>query len=326
MNKRALIFGITGQDGSYLAELLIGKGYDVHGVIRRSSSFNTGRIDHIFDDPNLTLHHGDITDASRVARIIGHVEPGEIYNLAAQSHVRTSFAIPVYTAQTVALGSLHILEAIRGKDVRVYNASSSEIFGNQPAPQIETTPHAPRSPYACAKVYAHNITKMYREAYDKFAVNGILFNHESPRRGETFVTRKITRALTRIACGLQETLTLGTLDAKRDWGYAGDYVSAMWLMLQQDEPEDFVIATGDSYSVSEFFDYACKLVDVSPEVMSYDEKHMRPLDVYDLCGDARKACKKLNWSPTVTFPDLVRMMVTADMADAKNQKLLRGMQ
>lgn len=321
MNKRALIFGITGQDGSYLAELLLSKGYEVHGVIRRSSSFNTRRIDHVFE--SLTLHHGDVTDASRVARIIEEVQPGEVYNLAAQSHVRTSFDLPVYTAQTVAMGSLHVLEAIRGKDIRFYNASSSEIFGNAPAPQDEQTRHNPRSPYACAKVMAHNTTKMYREAYGMFAVNGILFNHESPRRGETFVTRKITRALTRIACGLQESLTLGNLDAKRDWGFAGDYVRAMWLMLQQAYAEDFVIATGDSYSVADFLEFACKLVDISPGVVIHDPKYQRPLEIDELCGDASNARLYLDWSPTITFPDLVRMMVTADMVLARTEKLVR---
>lgn len=312
MTKRALIFGCTGQDGSYLAELLLSKDWEIHGVIRRSSSFNTGRIDHIFD--RLHLHHGDITDASNVARVIADVTPHQIYNLAAQSHVRTSFDIPVYTAQSIALGTLHILEAIRGKDVRLYNASSSEIFGNAPPPQNEATPFQPRSPYACAKVMAHHATVNYREAYGMFACNGILFNHESPRRGETFVTRKITRAATRIALGLQDTLVLGNTTAKRDWGFAGDYVRAMWQMMQHHNPEDYVIATGETCSVQQFLEDAFKAAGVGWKGhVLRDEKYNRPTEVDCLLGDAKKARLRLSWAPTISYSQLVKMMVESDM-------------
>lgn len=318
MTKRALIFGITGQDGSYLAELLLSKGYEVHGVIRRASSFNTGRIDHIY--LNLHLHHGDVTDASRVARIIATVGPCEVYNLAAQSHVRTSFDIPVYTAESVALGTLHILEALRGSQAKFYNASSSEVYGNSPAPQNEKTPFAPRSPYACAKAMAHYTTANYREAYGMFACNGILFNHESPRRGETFVTRKITRAATRIKMGLQHVLALGNLEAKRDWGYAGDYVHAMWAMLQEGPPDDYVIATGKSYSVQQFMEAVFARLDMKWRgCVLLETGYDRPTEVNHLCGDATKARRVLGWEPTVGFEELVGMMVDSDLELAKRE-------
>jgi len=318
MTKRALIFGITGQDGSYLSELLLEKGYAVHGVIRRSSSFNTGRIDHVFDQ--LHLHYGDITDASSTARLIHDIAPNEIYNLAAQSHVRTSFDIPVYTAHTIALGTLHILEAIRGTQTRLYNGSSSEIYGNAPAPQNEETPFQPRSPYACAKVMAHHATVNYREAYGLFACNGILFNHESPRRGETFVTRKITRAATRIAMGLQHILTLGNCDAQRDWGFAGDYVRAMWMMLQLNNPEDFVIATGETHSVQDFLEDVCVEAQIDwQKHVRHDAKYNRPTEVDCLQGDATKARTRLNWMPRVSYRELVKMMVKSDMQLARQE-------
>lgn len=318
MTKRALIFGITGQDGSYLAELLIAKGYEVHGVIRRASSFNTGRIDHIY--PSLRLHYGDVTDASRVARIIADVKPDEVYNLAAQSQVRTSFDIPVYTAESIALGTLHILEVLRGSTVKFYNASSSEVFGNSPAPQNEKTPFNPRSPYACAKAMSHHCTVNYREAYGLFACNGILFNHESPRRGETFVTRKITRAATRIKMGRQHVLALGNLEAKRDWGYAGDYVQAMWAMLQQPTPDDYVVATGQAYSVQQFMEAVFDRLDLRWRgcVLS-DTNYERPTEVDCLLGDASKARAVLDWEPLVKFDDLVTMMVDSDMELAKRE-------
>jgi GDPmannose 4,6-dehydratase len=318
MTKRALIFGITGQDGSYLAELVLTKGYEVHGVIRRASSFNTGRIDHIY--PQLHLHYGDVTDASRVARIIRDVDPCELYNLAAQSQVRTSFDIPVYTAESVALGTLHILEAIRGSHIRFYNSSSSEVFGNAPAPQNELTPFAPRSPYACAKAMSHYATVNYREAYGVFACNGILFNHESPRRGETFVTRKITRAATRIQMGLQHVLALGNLESRRDWGFAGEYVEAMWLMLQQDRPNDYVIATGYSYSVQQFLEAAFDRLGVPWRGHLLTEcGYERPTEVDCLCGDASKANKVLGWKAKIGFKELVTMMVDSDMELAKRE-------
>ena len=320
--KRALITGITGQDGSYLTEFLLEKGYEVYGIIRRSSSFNTNRIDHIYQDPhekNIRLHlvHGDLQDASSLNRIIKTVKPDEVYNLGAQSHVRVSFDIPEFTSESVAMGTLRLLEAIRdsGVHTKFYQASSSEMFGKvREIPQKETTPFYPRSPYAAAKVYAYWITVNYREAYKMFACNGILFNHESPRRGETFVTRKITQALARIKHGVQDKLFLGNLDAKRDWGFAGDYAEAMWLMLQQENPEDYVIATGRTHSVKEFLTEAFSYVGMDwQKYVKIDQRYFRPTEVDVLIGDASKARKKLKWKPKVTFKQLVRLMVDADM-------------
>ncbi len=324
--KRALITGITGQDGSYLSELLLEQGYEVHGIIRRTSTFNTDRIDHIYEDPHndqarLFLHYGDLTDGTTLRRIIEENEPQEIYNLGAQSHVRVSFDSPEYTVDTVGMGTLRLLEAIRdyqrrtAKQVRFYQAGSSEMYGKvQDVPQRETTPFYPRSPYACAKVYAHWQTVNYRESYDLFACNGILFNHESPRRGETFVTRKITRAIARIVAGQQSKLYLGNLDAKRDWGYAKDYVQAMWLMLQKEQPDDYVIATGESHSVEEFLDLAFGYVSLNwREYVAFDERYLRPAEVELLMGDATKAKEKLGWQPSVTFEQLVQIMVEADL-------------
>jgi GDPmannose 4,6-dehydratase len=326
--KRALITGITGQDGSYLAELLLAKGYHVHGVIRRSSSFNTERIDHLYRDPHdreakLFLHYGDLSDGSALASLLTKVQPDEIYNLGAQSHVRVSFDVPEYTADITGLGAVRLLEAVRdvGLSPRFYQASSSELYGKVvETPQRETTPFYPRSPYAAAKAYAFYITQNYRESYGMFAVNGILFNHESPRRGETFVTRKITRALGRIKVGLQDKLYLGNLDAKRDWGFAGDYVEAMWLMLQAKEPDDFVVATGETHSVREFLELAAKIagVDVQDRV-AIDTKYFRPAEVDLLLGDATKAREKLDWKPRVDFPALVKMMVEADLELAERE-------
>jgi len=320
--KRALITGITGQDGSYLAELLLSKGYEVHGVIRRSSSFNTERIDHLYRDPHdtgarLFLHYGDLGDGSALASLLRKVKPDEIYNLAAQSHVRVSFDVPEYTGDITGLGAVRILEAIRdvGISPRFYQASSSELYGKVvETPQRETTPFHPRSPYAAAKAYAFYITQNYREAYGMFAVNGILFNHESPRRGETFVTRKITRALGRIKLGLQDKLYLGNLDAKRDWGFAGDYVEAMWLMLQAKLPDDYVIAVGETHSVREFLELAAQHagVDIEGRVV-IDQKYFRPAEVDLLLGDSTRARTELGWAPKVSFPELVKMMVDADM-------------
>lgn len=326
--KRALITGITGQDGSYLAELLIGKGYEVHGLVRRSSSFNTGRIDHIYQDPHepdpqLVLHYGDLTDGGSLTKLILTIEPDEIYNLAAQSHVRVSFDQPIYSVNVGALGALRVLEAARQlnrqKEVRVYQASSSEMFGEvTETPQSETTPFRPRSPYACAKVFSFHQTVNYREAYDLFACNGILFNHESPRRGETFVTRKITRSATRIREGLQDKLYLGNLDARRDWGYAKDYVEAMWLMLQQDEPDDFVIATGETHSVQEFLELAFRCVDLPWQpYVEIDPRYLRPSEVDLLLGDPSKACEKLGWQARTTFEALTKIMVDADWEAAR---------
>ncbi len=332
MTKRALITGITGQDGSYLAEWLLDKGYEVHGLIRRSSTFNTDRIDHLYEDPHvpdprLLLHYGDLTDGSALSRLIAEVSPDEVYNLAAQSHVRVSFDQPIYTANTVALGTLRLLEAIRdsGKKPRFYQASSSEMYGKvKEVPQRESTPFYPRSPYACAKVFAHWQTINYREAYGLFACCGTLFNHESPRRGETFVTRKITRAATRIKEGLQDKLFLGNLDARRDWGYAGDFVRAMWLMLQHDEPEDFVIATGESHSVREFAEAAFAIVGLDMEKhVELDPRYLRPTEVDELQGDAGKAREILGWEPTVSFDELVRMMVDHDWKLAKEERVLK---
>ncbi len=334
--KSALITGITGQDGSYLAELLLDKGYEVHGIIRRSSSFNTGRIDKIYQDPHherpqLFLHYGDLCDGTVLRRILEKVRPDEVYNLGAQSHVRVSFDEPEYTVDVIAMGTLRVLEAIRdfrertGKDVRLYQAGSSEMFGKATeSPQSETTPFYPRSPYAAAKVYAHWQTINYREAYNLFACNGILFNHESPRRGETFVTRKITRAATRIKLGLQEKLYLGNLEAKRDWGFAGDYVEAMWLMLQQDEPDDYVIATGKNYSVREFLTRVFSRLDLDwKKYVETDPRYFRPTEVDELLGNPEKAMKKLGWMPKVDFDGLVEMMIESDMELARQEKTLQ---
>jgi GDPmannose 4,6-dehydratase len=330
--KRALITGITGQDGSYLAELLVGKGYEVWGVIRRSSSFHTRRIDHLYRDPHeagvrLKLVYGDLLDGSSLASILHEVRPDEVYNLGAQSHVRVSFDQPVYTADADAVGTLRLLEAVRALDEeerpKFYQASSSEMFGASPPPQSETTPFRPRSPYACAKVFAHHQAVNYREAYGMFVCCGILFNHESPRRGETFVTRKITRAATRIKLGLHEKLYLGNLDAKRDWGYAPDYVRAMWMMLQADSPDDYVIATGEMHSVRDFVEavFAELQLDRRDRV-EIDPRYLRPTEVDALQGDASKARQELGWQPSVGFEEIVRIMVEADMKFAGKEKIL----
>ncbi|TAD74172.1 MAG: GDP-mannose 4,6-dehydratase [Oscillatoriales cyanobacterium] len=324
--KRALITGITGQDGSYLSELLLQQGYEVHGIIRRTSTFNTDRIDHLYEDPHsegvqLFLHYGDLCDGSTLRRILDKVQPQEIYNLGAQSHVRVSFDEPEYTVDAVGVGTLRLLEALRetqqrtGQEIRYYQAGSSEMFGKvMEVPQTETTPFYPRSPYACAKVYAHWQTINYRESYGLFACNGILFNHESPRRGETFVTRKITRALARIVAGTQKKLYLGNLDSKRDWGYAKDYVRAMWLMLQQDQPDDYVIATNTTYTIRQFLDVAFGYVHLSwADYVEFDPRYLRPAEVDLLIGDSTKAQTRLNWKPSVTFEELVKIMVDADM-------------
>ena len=326
--KKALITGITGQDGSYLTEFLLNKGYEVYGVIRRSSSFNTERINHLYKDPhekpNLKLLYGDLNDSSSLAEIIHSVNPEEIYNLGAQSHVRVSFDIPEYTSEITGIGTLRILEAIRrtGCKTRFYQASSSELFGKvAEVPQSEKTPFYPRSPYGCAKLYSYWITVNYRESYNLFASNGILFNHESPRRGETFVTRKITRAAARIKLGIQDKLYLGNLDAKRDWGFAGDYVEAMWMMLQADEPDDFVVATGEAYSVREFLEKVFKALDLDWEKhVEIDPKYYRPAEVDLLLGDSSKIRKRLGWKPRVSFDDLVKMMVAHDLELAKKEK------
>ena len=321
MAKRALVTGITGQDGSYLAELLLQKGYEVHGLIRRASTFNTMRIDHLYMDPHdsdarLFLHYGDLSDGARLVTLLAQIDPDEVYNLAAQSHVRVSFDEPEHTADTTGVGSVRMLEAVRlaGLRCRFYQASSSEMFGATPPPQDETTPFYPRSPYGVAKVYSYWITKNYREAYDMFAVNGILFNHESPRRGETFVTRKITRAVARIKAGLDEHLFMGNLDAVRDWGYAPEYVEGMWRMLQADEPDDYVLATGQAYTVSDFLTIAFEHVGLNWEDhVRFDERYLRPTEVDALIGDASKAERKLGWKATVHTPDLARIMVDADI-------------
>ena len=323
----ALITGITGQDGSYLAEQLIEKGYIVHGLIRRSSSFNTERIDRIYkdqheDDVRMVLHHADLTESSRLVRLVHEIEPDEVYHLGAQSHVRVSFDTPEYTGDVTGMGTFRLLEAIRdaGVNPRFYQASSSEMYGATPPPQSEGTPFHPRSPYAVAKVAAFWITVNYRESYGMFAVNGILFNHESPRRGETFVTRKITRALARIKAGLQEKLYLGNLDAMRDWGYAPDFTDAMWRMLQADEPDDYVVATGEMHSVREFLDEAGEHLGIDWEkVVEIDPRYFRPAEVDALCGDASKARERLGWEPTVTFKDLVRIMVDADVKQLEDE-------
>jgi GDPmannose 4,6-dehydratase len=327
MPKKALITGITGQDGSYLTELLLRRGYDVYGVIRRASTFNTERIDHIYQDPHdsgrrLRLLYGDLNDASSLNKILRDVQPDEIYNLGAQSHVRVSFDIPEYTAEVGALGTLRLLEAIREtglRGTRFYQASSSELFGKvQEVPQRETTPFYPRSPYGVAKLYAYWVTVNYRESYGLFACNGVLFNHESERRGETFVTRKITRAAAAIKLGLRNKLYLGNLDAKRDWGHAKDFVEAMWLMLQQDEADDYVIATGETHSVREFLDEAFGHLDLDwKQFVEIDPRYFRPAEVDLLVGDASKARRKLGWEPKITFKELVRTMVDADLADLK---------
>jgi GDPmannose 4,6-dehydratase len=348
--KKALITGITGQDGSYLADLLLAKGYEVHGTIRRSSSFNTGRIDHLYRDPHETdarlfLHYGDLNDASSLNKLLREVRPDEIYNLGAQSHVRVSFDVPEYTGEIDGLGTVRILEGIRetGLNTRFYQASSSELFGKVvETPQRETTPFYPRSPYACAKAYAYYITVNYRESYDMFACNGILFNHESPRRGETFVTRKITRAAGRISLGLQSRLYLGNLDAKRDWGFAGDYVEAMWLMLQQPKPDDYVVATGETYSVRLFAEKVFARLGMPIEwqgsgveekgidaksgktLIEIDPRYFRPAEVDLLLGDPTKARKSMGWKPQTDFEGLVNMMVDSDLKLAEREKRAEG--
>jgi GDPmannose 4,6-dehydratase len=327
MRKKAVITGVTGQDGSYLAELLLAKGYQVHGLIRRSSSFNTERIDHIYQDPqtperDLVLHHADLSDGISLTSLLNVIQPDEIYNLGAQSHVRVSFDAPLYTGDVTGIGALRLLEAIRasGIDTRLYQASSSEMFGATPPPQNEHTGFHPRSPYGCAKVFAYWSTVNYRESYGMYATNGILFNHESPRRGETFVTRKITRAVARIQAGLQQRLFLGNLDAVRDWGYAPEYVEAMWQMLQQDEPDDYVIATGVARSVREFCEQAFAVAGLDwSRYVSYDPKYDRPAEVDSLIGDASKAEARLGWKPRVTFEELARIMVEADISQLEAQ-------
>jgi len=358
MAKRALITGITGQDGSYLAEFLLGKGYEVHGLIRRSSTFNTERIDHIYVDRHdpkakLFLHYGDITDSGQLTNLIYNIQPDEIYHLATQSHVRVSFDMPEFTGDVTGIGTTRLLEAIRrsGIKTKFYQASSSEMFGDAPPPQNEETPFRPRSPYSAAKVYAHWMVKNYREGYGMFAVNGILFNHESPRRGETFVTRKITKALARIKIGLQDKLYLGNLEAKRDWGYAPDFVEAMWLMLQQDQPDDYVIATGETHSVREFVNLTfshtgielewkgsgvnergilksfasnlkplVSIIRIGDVVVGIDSRYFRPLEVEFLQGDSSKARKNLNWEPKVKFKELVRIMVDSDIKNLEEMR------
>ncbi|MEY4513072.1 MAG: hypothetical protein RLZZ450_5194 [Pseudomonadota bacterium] len=326
--KRALITGVTGQDGSYLAELLLAKGYEVHGTVRRSSSINTGRIDHLYVDPhekktNFFLHYADLADGSALSSLVARLKPHEVYNLAAQSHVRVSFDIPEYTGDITGLGTVRLLEAIRDAGIapKYYQASSSELYGKVvETPQKETTPFYPRSPYAAAKAYSFYITQNYRESYGMFAVNGILFNHESPRRGETFVTRKITRAIARMKLGLQDKLYLGNLDAKRDWGFAGDYVEAMWLMLQADQPDDFVVATGETHSVREFIELASEFADFSvKDRVLVDPRYFRPAEVDLLLGDATKAQQVLGWKPKTSFSELVKMMVEADIELARRE-------
>jgi GDPmannose 4,6-dehydratase len=331
VNKVAFITGVTGQDGSYLTELLLGEGYEVHGLVRRSSTFGTERIDHLYIDPHLSsaglfLHYGDLTDGNSLSSLLADIQPGEIYNLGAQSHVAVSFQNPIYSVDVDALGTLRLLEAARQLEgpVRFYQASSSEMYGLvRETPQSETTPFYPRSPYAAAKVYSYWQTVNYREAYDMYACNGILFNHESPRRGETFVTRKVTRAATRIKLGLQNRLFMGNLDAERDWGFAGDYVKAMWLMLQQNEPDDYVIATGERHSVREFCELAFKLVDLDwEEYVELDPRYLRPTEVDLLQGDASKARRALDWSPSMTFAELIGHMVESDLELATRERTL----
>jgi len=332
---RALIVGITGQDGSYLAELLLSKHYEVHGIVRRASTFNTGRIDHLYRDPHdptahLRLHYGDLADGTGLRRILERVRPAEVYNLGAQSHVRVSFDEPEYTADVVATGTLRLLEAVRdymttsGEKARFYQAGSSEMFGSAAPPQSESTPFHPRSPYAVSKVAAHYFAMNYRESYGMFVANGILFNHESPRRGETFVTRKITRAAARIKMGLESKLYLGNLDAKRDWGYAKDYVEAMWLMLQQEQPDDFVVATGESHSVRDFLDHSFGYLGLDwKQHVDIDPRYFRPAEVDHLLGDCTKAKTKLGWKPSITFDELVHLMVDHDLERAQRDRTLR---
>ncbi len=327
MTKKALVTGITGQDGSYLAELLLNKGYEVHGLIRRASTFNTSRIDHLYRDPHdpdarLFLHYGDLTDGTRLVTLLHRIQPDEVYNLAAQSHVRVSFDEPEYTGETVGMGALRLLEAVRtaGIECRYYQASSSEMFGATTPPQNEETPFYPRSPYGAAKVYAYWVTRNYREAYGMFAVNGILFNHESPRRGETFVTRKITRAVARIKAGVQDAVYLGNLDAVRDWGYAPEYVEGMWRMLQADEPTDFALATGGSFTVRDFVRAAFERAGLDwEEHVRFDERYLRPTEVDALIGDASKAERILGWKATVDTAELARIMVDADIEALKHE-------
>lgn len=337
MSKRALITGITGQDGSYLAELLLEKGYEVHGIVRRSSSFNTDRIDHIYRDPHETdaklfLHYGDLTDGQNLTNLVLDMKPDEIYNLGAQSHVRVSFDSPAYTVQVVGIGALNVLEAARQLNktqlTKVYQASSSEMYGDViETPQTELTPFQPQSPYACAKVYAFHQTVNYRNAYDLFAVNGILFNHESPRRGETFVTRKITRAATRIKLGLQDKLFLGNLDAKRDWGYAKDYVEGMWMMLQHDEPDDFVLATGETQTIRQFLDYSFGHLDIDwSKHVEIDPRYFRPTEVNLLLGDPSKAKQKLGWTAKTSCKELAELMVDHDMELARQEATQSSLQ
>jgi len=329
MNK-ALITGITGQDGSYLAEVLLKKGYEVHGLVRRASTFNTERIEHIYQDPHdpdarLFLHYGDLSDSGQLTNLIYNIQPDEIYHLGAQSHVRVSFDMPEYTGDVVGLGATRILEAVRrsGVKAKFYQASSSEMFGSAPPPQNEKTSFQPRSPYAAAKVYAYHMVNNYRDGYGIFASNGILFNHESPRRGETFVTRKITRAATRIKLGLQDKLYLGNLEAKRDWGYAPDYVEAMWRILQQDKPDDFVIATGETHSVREFAEKVFQKLELDyKQYVATDSKYFRPTEVDALHGDSTKAREKLGWVPNVSFDQLIDIMIEADMELAQKEKTL----
>ena len=326
MTKRALITGITGQDGSYLAELLLSKGYEVHGLIRRASTFNTARVDHLYVDPHdpkarLFLHYGDLSDGARLVTLLAQIKPDEVYNLAAQSHVRVSFDEPEHTADTTGVGTIRLLEAVRmsGIETKFYQASSSEMFGATPPPQNEDTPFYPRSPYGAAKVYSYWITKNYREAYGMFAVNGILFNHESPRRGETFVTRKITRAVAAIKAGKQDLLYMGNLDAVRDWGYAAEYVEGMWRMLQADEPDDFVLATGGNYTVRDFLQISFEHAGLNWENhVRFDERYLRPTEVDALVGDASKAQEKLGWKASVHTPELARIMVDADVEALKH--------
>jgi GDPmannose 4,6-dehydratase len=332
MTKRALITGVTGQDGSYLAEFLLAKGYEVHGLMRRASLFNTDRIDHLYHDPHvggtrLTLHYGDLTDGTGLRRVLEAVDPDEVYNFGAQSHVKVSFDIPEYTAEVVAIGTLRLIEAVRdhalhgGRAVRYYQAGSSEMFGSAPPPQKETTPFHPRSPYGVSKVAAHWFAVNYREAYDLFICNGILFNHESPRRGETFVTRKVTRAVGRISQGLQDKLYLGNLEAQRDWGFTGDYVEAMWLMLQQKQPDDYVIATGEAHSVRNLVEIAFGVAGLDwQRYVEVDRRYFRPTEVDALRGDPAKARAALGWAPRVTFRELVKMMVEHDINLARRER------
>ena len=328
--RSALITGITGQDGSYLAELLLEKGYQVDGLIRKASGFTTERIDHLYSDPHeggrLKLHYGDLNDAVSLRRVLERVGPDEVYHLAAQSHVRVSFELPVHTVDSIAMGTLRLLEAVRevNRDIRFYQAGSSEMFGAAKPPQHESTPFLPRSPYACAKVYAHHQVVNYREAYGLFAVNGVLFNHESPRRGETFLTRKVTRAATRIKLGLQDAVYLVNTKARRDWGFAGDYVEAMWRMLQADEPDDYVVATGEDHSVEDWISAVFSRLGLDPErYVKVDERYYRPTEVDVLCGDAGKAREKLGWRPSVGFDDLVDMMVEGDLRRAERELVLK---